>query len=156
MTPRDFHSSSQKVLWLVGGYKVLKSLALLAIAVGALRLLHHDVASVATRLIEALRLDPHGHFLSPLLAQVRLLNDHHLKIISAISFGYAVLESTEGVGLFLEQRWAEFLTIWATAALIPFEIYEIVQHRSLLRVAVVIVNVLAVIYLIRVVRNNRG
>ena len=36
---------------------------------------------------------------------------------------YAELFLTEGIGLWLEQRWAEWLTVIITSALIPIEIY---------------------------------
>ena len=40
---------------------------------------------------------------------------------------YAVLEAVEMVGLWLTKRWAEYLTFIATVALIPLEVYEIVD-----------------------------
>ncbi len=37
---------------------------------------------------------------------------------------------TEGVGLLLRQYWAEYLTIFTTASLIPLEIYELFERVS--------------------------
>ena len=67
--------------------------------------------------------------------------------IGIVAFFYAGLFSVEGVGLWRERRWAEYLTIVATASLVPFEVYEIVQHPSWPRVATLGVNLLAVGYL---------
>ena len=56
----------------------------------------------------------------------------------------------------MRKRWAEWLTIIATASLIPFEIYAIVKEHTALRVATVIVNIAVVLYLIWRVRTSRG
>jgi uncharacterized membrane protein (DUF2068 family) len=149
------HPPHHRGLWLVAGLKILKGLALLAVGVGALRLLHQDVAAFAERLVEAIRIDPHHHFVSHLLDKLEVVDDHRLKIISLISFGYAGLLLTEGVGLFLEKRWAEYLTIVVTASLIPLEIYELVQHLSPLKIVALVTNVAVVIYLVVIVRQDR-
>lgn len=148
------HAPKHRGLWVVAAFKIFKGALLLAVGAGALRLLHHDVGDFAERVVEAIRIDPHHHFVSSFLEKMDLVDDHKLKIISAVSFGYAALLLTEGVGLFLEKRWAEFLTIFLTASLIPLEIYEIVQHDSPLKIAALVVNVLVVVYLVRVVRQD--
>jgi len=43
---------------------------------------------------------------------------------------------TEGVGLALRKRWAEYLTIIATSSLIPLEVYELIQHFSVMKILV--------------------
>jgi uncharacterized membrane protein (DUF2068 family) len=69
-------------------------------------------------------------------------------VLAAACFGYAALFATEGVGLWLEVRWAEYLTIVATGLLIPIELYEIAQRVTVLRCLALVANVLIVIYLI--------
>jgi uncharacterized membrane protein (DUF2068 family) len=61
---------------------------------------------------------------------------------------YAALEATEGVGLWFNKRWAEYLTLVATTALIPFEIYEISLRISVFKVLALVINVIIVIYLL--------
>jgi uncharacterized membrane protein (DUF2068 family) len=73
-------------------------------------------------------------------------------VLAAACFGYAALFATEGIGLWLEVRWAEYLTIVATALLVPIELYEIAQRVTLLRCGALVANVLIVIYLIWRVR----
>ena len=60
----------------------------------------------------------------------------------------------EGGGLFLRKRWAEWLTVVATTLLIPLELYELVRKPSALKGAGLIVNILIVLYLVRVVRRK--
>ena len=70
-----------------------------------------------------------------------------LKELSIGTFLYAGLFTTEGVGLLLRKRWAEFFTIITTACLIPLEIYELSRHITAAKAIVALVNVLIVWYL---------
>ena len=61
---------------------------------------------------------------------------------------YAVIESTEAVGLWRERRWAEYLTVVATAGFLPFEIRELLERVTPLRVAAIVVNLAILVYLV--------
>src|SRR5262249_3750257 len=61
---------------------------------------------------------------------------------------YALIELVEGVGLWYAKRWAEYLTVVATAAFLPLEIYELTEKVTWLRIAALVFNVAAVIYLL--------
>jgi uncharacterized membrane protein (DUF2068 family) len=65
---------------------------------------------------------------------------------------YAVVEGAEAVGLWLQKRWAEYLTFVATTALLPLEVYEIVRKGSPLKVLTFVINVAVVVYLLRAKR----
>ncbi|HEY2772301.1 MAG TPA: DUF2127 domain-containing protein [Solirubrobacteraceae bacterium] len=62
--------------------------------------------------------------------------------------GYGVLEGLEAVGLWLTKRWAEYLTFLATTILLPFEIYELANRISPLKIIGFIINVAVVVYLL--------
>ena len=51
-----------------------------------------------------------------------------LRATGFLSLFYCGVLLTEGIGVYLEKRWAEFLMIFATAALIPLEVRH-VWHR---------------------------
>jgi uncharacterized membrane protein (DUF2068 family) len=68
--------------------------------------------------------------------------------IGLVVAAYAVLEGLEAVGLWLQKRWAEYLTFIATTALIPLEVYEIATKGSPLKVLTLIINVAVVAYLL--------
>lgn len=61
---------------------------------------------------------------------------------------YATIELVEGVGLWLTRRWAEYLTVVATAAFLPIEIRDLLVSASVTHVLTFAINVLAVVYLI--------
>ena len=80
-----------------------------------------------------------------LLAYVGAFN--HITIIAISGLLYAALEATEGVGLAMRRRWAEYLTVIATGILIPYEAYEVVVHVTLLKVGALLLNLAVVGYL---------
>jgi uncharacterized membrane protein (DUF2068 family) len=151
MTPKE-HGS--KGLWLIAAFKLLKGLALLAVGIGALKLLHKDVASEAERWVNYLRVDPQNHYIHKLLAKLGLLDDRKLKELSVGTFFYSALLLTEGLGLAFKQRWAEYFTIISTASLLPLEVFEITKRVSVPRILLLLVNIAVVVYLVRHLRTN--
>jgi len=77
-----------------------------------------------------------------------------LKELSVGTFLYAGLFMTEGLGLVLRKRWAEYFTIFTTGGLIPLEIYEMSRHFTAAKVVVTLVNILIVWYLAARVRSR--
>ena len=71
----------------------------------------------------------------------------HVTVVALAVILYAALEATEGVGLAMRRRWAEYLTVLATGVLIPFELTEVVAKPTLFRVGALLVNVAIVVYL---------
>ena len=71
-----------------------------------------------------------------------------LHLVGAALAAYAVLEGVEAVGLWFQQRWAEYLTLIATAALLPLEVYELTTTVTVLKVVALVVNIAVVVYLL--------
>jgi len=72
---------------------------------------------------------------------------NHITILAVSAIAYAALEATEGVGLAMRRRWAEYLTVIATGILIPYEAYEVVKHVTLFKVGALLLNLAVVGYL---------
>ena len=143
-------------LLLIAAFKLIKGLALLALGIGALRLLHKDVAVEIAQWIDVLRVDPHNHYIQSLLEKLGMVDDRKLKVLSIGTFFYSALFLTEGFGLALRKRWAEYLTIVSTASLLPIEVYEIAKHVSAFKIAVLVANIAIVVYLVLEVRGTRN
>jgi uncharacterized membrane protein (DUF2068 family) len=62
--------------------------------------------------------------------------------------GYAVLEGIEAFGLWWQKRWAEYLTLIATALFLPLEVYELAHKVSPFKIVALIVNTAIVVYLL--------
>jgi uncharacterized membrane protein (DUF2068 family) len=101
-----------------------------------------------------MRVDPDNKYVAALLAKLGLVDDRHLKELSGLAAIYAGLFLTEGTGLLLRKRWAEYLTVIATASFIPLAIYEIHRHCSLTRVSFFLGNIAILIYLIFILRKK--
>ncbi len=72
----------------------------------------------------------------------------HLRILGVVLLAFSALEAAEMVGLWLNKRWAEYLTFIATTALVPFEIYELTNGVSVFKIIALIINLAVVIYLL--------
>jgi uncharacterized membrane protein (DUF2068 family) len=142
-------------LLLIAAFKLIKGLALLALGIGALKLLHKDVAAAIAQWIDALRVDPHNHYIQLLLEKLGMVDDRKLKALSIGTFFYSALFLTEGTGLALRKRWAEYMTIISTASLLPVEIYEIAKGASVPKIVALLVNIAIVVYLVIELRRIR-
>jgi len=147
-------SSNTRLIRLIAAFKLLKSGLLIALGVGAFKLLHADLAGVLIHWIEAFRLDPANRIVEAALAKTSNLSPDQIAKLGLGSFIYAGLFLTEGVGLWLLKRWAEWLTIIITSSLVPVEIYEIHRHPTPLRVMVLVINLAIVGYLIYRIRSE--
>jgi len=134
-------------LRLIAVFKLLKGLALIALGIGALNLLHKDVEALVVHWINIFQVDPNAHYVRLLLEKLTILDDRRLKELSVGTFIYSAVFLTEGVGLALGKRWAEYLTIATTASLLPLEIYELAKHASLGKVLALVINLAVVVYL---------
>ena len=135
-------------LLLIAIFKFVKGTVLLALAFGALTLLHKNVAAQVEHWLDQLRIDPDNQFIGTLLSTLQLIHTKQLKELSALGAGYAFLFLTEGTGLLFRQRWAEWLTIIATSSLMPLEVYALIKDFTPLRLLALLVNVGVVLFLI--------
>jgi uncharacterized membrane protein (DUF2068 family) len=146
--------SHDRLIRLIAAFKLLKGGLLIALGVGAFKLLHKDMADVAEHWIEALRLDPANRFVDAALGRASNLSPRQIERLGLGSFIFAGLFLAEGVGLWLLKRWAEWLTVIETSLLIPMEIYEIHRHPTFVRWGVLAVNLAIVVYLIYRIRTR--
>jgi uncharacterized membrane protein (DUF2068 family) len=140
---------------LIGFFKLFKGFLLVAVGVGAFRLLHRDVAAALTHWVEVLRVDPDNRLIHRLVEKAFSVSPRQLKELSAGTFFYASLLLTEGVGLLLRKRWAEYVTVITTTAFIPLELYELARRFTPARVGVLALNIAIVWYLVRRLRSGR-
>ncbi len=155
MAKRLQKQSSDIWIVLIGIFKLMKGIGLLILGVGLLKLLHRDMAAVATHWIEVFRLDPDNRYIHSALTRVFRVTPRQLKELSAGTFIYAAVFLTEGTGLVLRKHWAEYLTVISTAMFIPIEAYEIHRRFTWIRVAVLILNVAIAWYLaVRIKRRK--
>jgi uncharacterized membrane protein (DUF2068 family) len=148
--PKQHHTG----VMLIAGFKVLKGVLFLTVGLKLLRLLHAEIATRFSQLLEALNLDAHSRALHALVLKVDALEPHHVLTISILSIAYAAVLLTEGLGLWFERRWAAYLTVIATSLFIPFELYEVIKRITAVRIVILLLNLIIVLYLIRQLKRH--
>src|SRR5947199_9680274 len=138
---------SRRVLRLIALERTGRGLLLLAAGVYLLFHLNSDLGRLAERVMRAIELDPRRPCFHRIVSYLHHLHASELRIAAIVAIGYGVLELVEGTGLWLDQLWAEYLTVGATSLLIPVEVYELLRHPSLWKALGLAVNVAIVVYL---------
>jgi uncharacterized membrane protein (DUF2068 family) len=144
------------VLRTIALYKLVKVLLLLGVAYGELRL--RD-ASLAAKLLSWAQTRPYGlehRIVAQLLEWFSGLSVSRIYALRMVTLAYAAVFAVEGVGLWMEKRWAEWLTTIITASLIPLEIWEISFRPTIGKVLILLANVAVVGYLVWHVRKTQG
>jgi uncharacterized membrane protein (DUF2068 family) len=150
-------ADSDFFLRLIAVFKLAKALLFFAAGIGVLNLFHKDVAGRLDHLLNHLHVDSDNRYAKELITQVGKFTNTNLKLIglSVISFFYAALFGTEGTGLFLRKRWAEWFVVIVTGSLLPVEFYEIVHKVTAVKIIVTVINLLILAYLIVVIRRKQ-
>jgi uncharacterized membrane protein (DUF2068 family) len=149
---KDSNSSG---LFLVGIFKLTKTVFFAALGAGALHLIHRDLGEEVMRVTEALRLGPENQVVAFLLNRADLIDHHQLRQASLFAFLYSGLCLIEGTGLMMRRVWAEYFTVTLTVMGLPWEIYELVEKFTWLKVGVMLVNILVLLYLLWVLKRKR-
>jgi uncharacterized membrane protein (DUF2068 family) len=129
-------------------------LALLA-GSGLLLLWNADLQTLGDELLRHLHLNP-GRLHGNVLWQALTSSSHdHLHLLALGVFCYALLRFTEATGLWLDQRWAEWLGVISGGIYVPFEVRELLHRPGLLSFTLLALNVLIVGYLaVRLARRR--
>ena len=141
-------------LVLIAIYKLLQALFFVAVGVGAMHLVHKDVGDVLAQIAGDLRFNPEGRFVNFVLDRASLLDDPMLRRIGFAAFCYAGVGIFEGIGLYLEKAWGEYLTAVITASFLPLEIHEILRRFTLARVGLLAANVVVLLYLVMMITQR--
>ena len=130
--------------------RIVKAIVLIALAIGLLDAGEDgSLAAWAAYAQAQLNLNVGHSLIVQLLLKLLFLvgNLSHVTVLAIGAIAYAFLEGTEGVGLAMRRRWAEYLTVIATGILIPYEAYEVVYRPTLFKVGALLLNVAVVGYL---------
>lgn len=147
--------SHNTVIRTVAVFKLLKAAALIVTGIGILKLMHNDVAATLQQWIQAVHLDPGGRLVTRFIEKATSLPHQRIRDLGVVSFIYAGLFTTEGIGLWMLKRWAEWFTVIITGSLIPIEGYEIVHHTTAIRILVLLINIAVVVYLVVRIVHDR-
>jgi uncharacterized membrane protein (DUF2068 family) len=145
---------SRRLLRLIALERMVRGLILLAAGIYLLSHLGSDLGRVADRIMRDVELDPRRPLLHRVVAYLHHLHASQVRIVAVAALGYGVLELVEGAGLWLDQLWAEYLTVIATSLLVPWELYELVRNPTVWKAGGLALNVLIVAYLAHLLRRR--
>lgn len=151
VSPPQPSKKHNKFLLLIASYKTLQAILFALIGLGARHMLHKDVGDELAALADHLRFNPESRLINILVDRASLLNDPMLRRIGILAFGYAAISYIEGIGLYFERVWAEYLTLIITGSFLPFEIVEIFRRQTWFRFSLLAVNLLVFLYLSRLI-----
>src|ERR1700691_748594 len=144
------------VLRTIALYKLVKVLLLLALAYGEVRL---SDASLIHKLVTWASARPRGlehKVVTWLLEWFSGLSASRIHALRIVTLAYAAVFATEGVGLWMQKRCAEWLTTIITASMIPLEVWELFDKPNFGKAAVLVANTAIVAYLVWHVRRTRA
>jgi len=135
--------------------KTIKGIVLIAVAFKLLTFFNRDVHAWAEDFVARHGIDIANKYVASGLERLVGIGNPQLVMYSVIAFVFAALLFTEGIGLWLQKRWAEYLTAIGTTLLIPFEIYEIYERFTWVRIAILVLNLFIVWYLSTRLRDEK-
>ncbi len=142
-------------LLMIGSFKLGKALFFFCIGLGALHLIHKDLADEVVRVATALKFDPESRFVAIMLDKADLIDHHRLRQISMATLAYSALALTEGIGLLMEKVWAEYLTLILTASFLPWELFELARRPNWFRLGLLLINLLVLGYLVWLLQRKK-
>jgi uncharacterized membrane protein (DUF2068 family) len=79
-----------------------------------------------------------------------------LRATGLLALVYAALFFTEGIGVYMQRRWAEFLMIFEAAALIPLELRHLWHRPDVVGTLILLANCFIVWFLYLVLRRDKS
>ena len=147
-----------RYLRLIAIFKIAKGLLLLVLGVSLLFL------NARTRWMDAVSswtadeiLLEHSKGIAYLLHKLQaVLAGGTLRATGFLALFYTAVLFTEGIGVYMQQRWAELLMIFATAMLIPLEVRHVWHRPGLVGVLILLANCFIVWFLYRVLKRDKA
>jgi uncharacterized membrane protein (DUF2068 family) len=147
-----------RYLKLIALFKIAKGMLLLVLGVSLLFL------NARTRWMDALAswtadeiLLEHSRAVAFLLHKLQaVLAGGTLRATGFLALFYTAVLFTEGVGVYMQQRWAELLMIFATAALIPIEVRHLWHRPGLVGALILVANCFIVWFLYAVLKRDKA
>jgi uncharacterized membrane protein (DUF2068 family) len=145
---RGERRKSDRMLWLIGSWKIFYGLLLLGVGIGAFNLIGKNLSAELWHLTQRWNIDFHNHYVQVLFRKAAMMDGKRLYFLTIMTFGYAALFFIEGIGLFMGKYWAKWLVIVVTGSFVPGEIYHLARQFDWLDTLLLLTNIACVVYLV--------
>ena len=133
----------------VATVEFVKGLIVVIAGLGFFSMRHQrDIWGVAESFLEFFHINPYHHYVGVFIKLVSRLNDVRLWKIAVVASIYAIMRFIEAYGLWYALPWAEWMAFLSGAVYIPFEAVDLIRKPTLFRLAVIVINLLVVIYML--------
>jgi uncharacterized membrane protein (DUF2068 family) len=150
------HLHGPRTLALIAAFKFVKATLLVVLAIALFRLRHPEASAHFGAWLSALPVATGHEFVSRGIDRLLGLSPQTIGAFSLIALVYAALYAIEGFGLWLNARWAQYLTVISTSLFIPVEIWEMVRHFTPMKLLALVINIAIVAYLVWLLRAELG
>jgi uncharacterized membrane protein (DUF2068 family) len=141
-------TASRTGLCTIALFEAAKGLVVLLVGLGLLSLLHRDVGEFAARLVRRLHLNPARRYPHIFLEAAARMTDAKLWGLALGAAAYATMRFVEAYGLWRRRVWAEWFAILSGGLYLPWELYGVWRHATLLRAGIFLLNLVIVLYLL--------
>jgi uncharacterized membrane protein (DUF2068 family) len=146
------HLHGPRTLALIAAFKFVKAILLVVLAFALFHLRNPEASAHFGKWLSTLSVATGHEFVSRGIDRLLGLSPHTIGVFSAIALIYAALYAVEGFGLWLNVRWAKYLTVISTSLFIPVEIWEMIRHFTPMKLLALAINVAIVAYLVWLLR----
>jgi uncharacterized membrane protein (DUF2068 family) len=148
------HLHGPRTLALIAAFKFLKSISLVVLAIALLRLRQPEAGAHFREWLGTFPLATGHELVDRAISGLLGMSTHTMDLIAAIALGYAVLYAIEGIGLWINARWAQYLTVVSTSLFVPIELWQIAKHFTPMKLLALVINIAIVIYLLWLLRGE--
>ena len=134
--------------------KTIKAAVLIIVGLKLLTLVDQDVHAWASDFITRHGIDVGNRFVHAVLQRLVGVTSGQIVTFGVVALIYSSILLVEAAGLWLQKRWAEYLTVVSTTLLLPLEMYEMYERFTWVRIAIFVINVFIVWYLVILVSDE--
>ncbi len=130
---------------LIACFEAAKGVLVLLAGFGLLSLMHVDLQHFAKAFVDTLHLAPRG-MMANLFLRVGAFTGHRLMWLAFAAYAYAALRFAEAYGLWRARKWAKWLAVASGLLYVPYELFEVMRHVTLIKSLALVLNLAIVGY----------
>jgi len=153
---RRHFSKTSVALHTIAIFEVTKAAVVLLLGCGLFHLMHKNLDEVAERVVQVLHVNPEGKLSNLFFELASDSSDRNLWVLALGTLAYASVRLTESYGLWREREWAQWFSLLSTALYLPPELYWMLRHPSWLKCAVLVINIVILLFMLSLRVNGRS
>ena len=128
-----------------------KGLLSLIVATGLHLLVGDNLQELAESIVTHAHLNPASHLPNIFITAASNISDTNIRMIALGALAYSLIRFVEAYGLWKSYSWTKWFSFLSGAVYLPFEVYELTVHPTILAAIVFTINIIVVFYMAKVV-----